>query len=100
LEKGTDLIIAGGWFMVEHLMSFEGNEIHVKQHICNPESIISYDEMVLDDEGVVWIGLLTTTNTPEKKELETIVPEEYDLFMNLFGEPVVQELPSYRLFDH
>jgi hypothetical protein len=39
--------------MVEHPMSFEGNEIHVKKHICNAESIISYDKTVLDDEGVV-----------------------------------------------
>jgi hypothetical protein len=39
--------------MVEHPMSFEGNEIQVKQHICDPESIISYDETVLDDEGAV-----------------------------------------------
>jgi hypothetical protein len=53
LEKGVDLIIPGGWFMVEHPMSFEGNEIQVKQHICDPESIVSYDETVLDDEEAV-----------------------------------------------
>jgi hypothetical protein len=32
LEIGVDLIILGGWFVVEHPMSFEGNEIQVKQH--------------------------------------------------------------------
>jgi hypothetical protein len=42
--------------MVKHPMSFEGNEIQVKQHICNAESIILYDETVLDDEEAVWIG--------------------------------------------
>jgi hypothetical protein len=61
LEKGVDLIIPGGWFLVEHPMSFEGNEIQVKQHLCDPESIISYNETLLDDEEVVWIGSLTAT---------------------------------------
>jgi hypothetical protein len=27
LEKGVDLIIPGGWFLVVHPKSFEGNEI-------------------------------------------------------------------------
>jgi hypothetical protein len=53
LEKGIDLIIPGAWFMVKHLMSFEGNEIQVKQHLCNPESIISFDETLLNDEETV-----------------------------------------------
>jgi hypothetical protein len=48
LKKGMDTIIPGGWFMVEHLMSFKGNGIQVKQQICDPESIISYDEIVWD----------------------------------------------------
>jgi hypothetical protein len=30
LEIGVVLIIRGGWFMVEHPMSFKGNEIQVK----------------------------------------------------------------------
>jgi hypothetical protein len=53
LEIGVDLIILRGWFMVEHSMSFEGNEIQVKQHICDPESIVSYDETLLDEEETV-----------------------------------------------
>jgi hypothetical protein len=52
-KNGTNIIIPGRWFMVEHSMSFKGNDIQVKQHICNPESIILYDKTVLDDEGVV-----------------------------------------------
>jgi hypothetical protein len=39
--------------MVEYPMSFEGNEILVKQHLCDPESIISYDETLLDDKEIV-----------------------------------------------
>jgi hypothetical protein len=53
LEIGIDLIILGEWFRVEYPMSFEGNEIQVKQHICHPKSIISYDETVLDDKETV-----------------------------------------------
>jgi hypothetical protein len=47
------LIIPGGWFLVEHSMSFKGNEIQVKQHLCDPESIILYDETILDEEEMV-----------------------------------------------
>jgi hypothetical protein len=39
--------------MVEHSMSVEGNEIQVKQHHYDPESIIAYDETLLDDEEAV-----------------------------------------------
>jgi hypothetical protein len=53
LKIGVDLIIPGAWFMVEHSMSFEGNEIQVKQHICDPELIILYNETILDDEETV-----------------------------------------------
>jgi hypothetical protein len=39
--------------MVEHSRCFEGNEIQVKQCICDPESIISYDETLLKNEETV-----------------------------------------------
>jgi hypothetical protein len=34
-------------------MSFEGNEIQVKQHNRDPELMISYNESILDDKEVV-----------------------------------------------
>jgi hypothetical protein len=37
----------------------------VKQHLCDPESIVSYDETLLDDEETVWIGSLTATKALE-----------------------------------
>jgi hypothetical protein len=81
--------------MVKHPMSFDGNEIQVKQHICNPESIISYNETILDHEEVVWIGSLTTTKASDNNELKELVPSEYHKFMNLFGEPLAQKLSSH-----
>jgi hypothetical protein len=86
--------------MVEHPMSFEGNEIHVKQHLCDPESIISYDETLLDGEEMVWVGSLTATKAPDTKQLKEVVQEEYHEFMDLFGEPLTQELPPHRTFDY
>jgi hypothetical protein len=44
--------------------------------------------------------LLTATQVPEKQELERMVLEEYHLFMNLFGEPLAQELPLHHTFDY
>jgi hypothetical protein len=70
--------------MVEHTMSFEGNEIQVKQHIYDPESIISYDETLLEDENMVGIGLLTATQALNMNELKNMVPNKYHEFMDLF----------------
>jgi uncharacterized HAD superfamily protein len=72
----------------------------VKQHIYDPESIISYDETVLDDKEVVWIGSLTATKAPNTHDLKNMVLEEYHKFMDLFEEFLVQELPPHRTFDH
>jgi hypothetical protein len=86
--------------MVEHAMSFEGNEIQVQQHLCNPESIVSYDETLLDDMEMVWVGSLTATKALNSEELKKMVPDEYHEFMDLFGEPLVQELPLHQSFDY
>jgi N-dimethylarginine dimethylaminohydrolase len=89
------LIIPGGWFLVEHLMSFEGNMIQVKQHHCDPESIISYDDTLLDEEEAVWIGSLNATQAPNIEQIKEIVPHEYHDYMELFGEPLAKELPPH-----
>jgi hypothetical protein len=96
----VDLIIPGGWFMVEHPISFEGNEIQVKQHFCDPESIISYDETLLDEKEAVWIGFLIATKAPDTEELMEMVPNKYHKYMELFGKPLTQQLPPHRTFDH
>jgi hypothetical protein len=72
----------------------------VKQDICDPESIISYNETLLNEEERVWIGSLTTTKAPTKEEITKLVPEKYPTFINLFGEPLAQELPPHRTFNH
>jgi hypothetical protein len=89
LEKRGDLIIPGRWLLVEHPMSFQWNEIQVKQYLCDPESIILYDETVSDDEETVWIGLLMATQAPNNEQIKEIVPEEYHNYLKLFGEPLV-----------
>jgi hypothetical protein len=81
-------------------MSFEGNEIQVKQHFCNPESIMSYDETLLDEEETVWVGSLAVTKAPNTENLKEMVPNEYHEFMELFREPLVQELSPHRTFDY
>jgi hypothetical protein len=43
---------------------------------------------------------LTPTKAPNTEELKTMVPNEYHKFMALFGEPLAQELPPHRTFDH
>jgi hypothetical protein len=81
--------------MVKHPMSFKGNTIQVKQHICDPKSIISYNETILDKEEAVWIGSLTATKVPDMEKIKKLVPRQYYDFMTLFGEPLAQELPPH-----
>jgi hypothetical protein len=99
LVKGVDIIILRGWFLIKRLMSFEGNGIQVKQHIYDLESIISYDEPVLDEE-TVWVGSLTATKALRSRELKELVPSEYHSYKNLFGELLAQQLPPHQSFDH
>jgi hypothetical protein len=95
LEIEVDLIIPGGWFMMKHPMSFKGNEIQIKEHICDLESIISYDKTLLKEEEMVWIGSLTATKAPDMNDLKIIVPKEYHEFIDLPGEPMAQELSPH-----
>ena len=100
LENGIDLIIPGGWFMVEHPMSFENDDIRVHQHPCQMEDEISYDETVLEDEEAMVIGSMTYFAPPETKELKKIIPADYHDFLHLFREKLAAELPRHRKFDH
>jgi predicted component of type VI protein secretion system len=86
--------------MVEHPISLKGNEIQVKQHFCHPESIISYNETLLDNEKTVWIGLLAATKALDMNKLKSMVPDEYHKCMDLFGELLVQVLPPHQTFNH
>jgi hypothetical protein len=72
----------------------------VKQHICDHESLISYDETLLYEEETVWIESSTAIKALNNNQLMELVPEEYYEFMDLFGEPLVQELPHHQTFDH
>ena len=99
LEDGINLIIPGGWFKVEHPMSFENDSIRVHQHPCQPDDEISYDETVLEDEEAMVIGSMTYFAPPETKELKKIIPEDYHDFQHLFGEKLAAELPQHRKFD-
>jgi hypothetical protein len=99
LEIGVDLIISAGWFMVEHPMSFKRYMIPVQKHICDPELIISYDETLLDDEEMVWGKSLSATKAPNMDPLMNLVPHESYQFMDLFGEPLAEELPPHQTFN-
>ena len=86
--------------MVEHSMSFKGNEIQVKQHLCDPELIISYNETLLDEEEAVLVRSLTAMKAPETEGFKVLVLRENHRFMNLFGEPVAQKVPPHRTCHH
>ena len=84
LEDGIDLIIPGGWFLVEHPMSFPENGIQVQQHLCQPNEEIIYDETLLEDEEAMVIGSMTYFAPPETEGLKKEIPHEYHDFLHLF----------------
>jgi hypothetical protein len=43
------MIVLGEWFKVEHLVSFENNGVTIYQYNCDNESIIAYNETLLDN---------------------------------------------------
>src|SRR5437588_7733164 len=59
LEEGIDLIIPGGWFLVEHPMTFENGKSEVQQHICQKNEEITYYERLLENKNAIIIGSMT-----------------------------------------
>src|SRR5205807_2033158 len=76
LEEGIDLIIPGGWFSVEHPMTFEDGKIEVQQHICQKNEEITYDETLLEDKDAIIIGSMTYFAPPDHESLKKIIPTQ------------------------
>ena len=83
LEDGIDLIIPGGWFLVEHPMLFHNNDVQVQQHLCQPNDEIVYDETLLEDGEAMVIGSMTYFAPPETERLKEIIPHEYHDFLQI-----------------
>ena len=99
LEPGIDLIIPGGWFLVEHPMSFDNNGITVHPHRCDTNEV-QYYETLLDDPTAYQISSLMVTKSPDDKQLREIVPHHYHKFFHLFGGQIATRLPEHRDYDH
>ena len=100
LEDEIGLILPGGWFLVEHLMSFYKKGMQVQQHQCQPNNKITYDESLLEDKEAMVIGSMSNFALPETEVLKKTIPCEYHNFLHLFGEKLAAKLPNYRKFDH
>src|SRR5205085_5894955 len=77
LEEGIDLIIPGGWFLVEHPMTFKNGKIEVQQHICQKNEESTYDETLLENKDVIIIGSMTYFAPPDHESLNKIIPTDY-----------------------
>ena len=75
LEEGIDLIIPAGWNLVEHPMSFDNDNVKVKQHICQRNEDIDYDEMLLDNADAMVIGSMTYFTPPDHEVLKKHNPQ-------------------------
>ena len=73
LEDGIDLIIPGGWFLVEHPMTFDKGKVKAQKHVCQPLEEITYDNTLLDDTEAITIGSMTYFTPPDHAELKKII---------------------------
>ena len=74
LKNEIDLINPGGWFMIEHPMSFKNGGIQVHEHPCQPNEEIIYNETLLDDDEAMIIGSMTYFAPPETRTQEDNSP--------------------------
>src|SRR5437660_9976806 len=86
LEEGIDLIIPGGWFLVEDPMTFENSKIEVQQYISQNNEEITYDKTLLEDKDVIIIGSMTYFAPPDHEGLKKTIPKEYYDFIHLFSD--------------
>src|SRR5205085_7618852 len=93
LEEEIDLIISGGWFLVEHPMTFENGKIEVQQYICQKNEEITYDETLLEEKDAIIIGSMTYFAPLDHESLKRIIPTEYHDFLYLFSEKLGAESP-------
>jgi hypothetical protein len=70
-------------------VSFLSN--HSPSHLCVPDGLI-----------LVPLGSCTwhSSDVSILVQIKEIVLEEHHDYLDLFGEPLVQELPPHRTFDH
>src|SRR6266849_1403421 len=61
LEPGVHLIIPGGWFLVQHPVTFHDQSVQVQTHECHsPPGIIYDDELIHDPEARI-IGAICSS---------------------------------------
>ncbi len=100
LEPGIQLIIPGGWFLVQHPVTFHEHSIQIQAHECHsPPGIIYDDELIHDPEARI-IGAISSSEPHTKETLQQHIPKEYHPFIHLFTDEKGASLPPHRSFDH
>ena len=101
LEAGINLIIPGGWFIDNHLLTFNKGIIQVKTHDCDKDEAFEwdYDLTNLDDPNAVLVGRIGAIAIQPPDNMENI-PREYEKYFHLFSEKTAAKLPPHQNFDH
>src|SRR5437588_3260836 len=69
LENGIDIIIPGGWFLIQHPTTFELEGIQIKEDHYDITEDLEYDQTVLDDPEAAVIGSMTYFEPPDVEGL-------------------------------
>ena len=100
LEPGINLIIPGGWVLVQHPMTFDKEGIQVKEHECSNPSGIIYDESIIYDPDARIIRSISFGEPHTEDSLKEHIPSEYHQFIHLFTDEKGASLPPHRTVDY
>jgi len=76
LEPGIQVIIPGGWFLIQHPLTFHEGEIQVREHKCHSPPGIIYDEELIHDPEARIIGAISSSEPHTEETLRDHIPAE------------------------
>src|SRR6266481_430695 len=100
LEPGIQIIILGGWFLVQHPLTFEKGSIQLREHKCYSPPNIIYDEELVHDPEAQIIRAISSSEPHTEESLRQHISAEYHPFIHLFTDEKGASLPPHRSFDH
>jgi hypothetical protein len=100
LEPGIDIIIPGGWFIVQHPMSFDEGDIQVQKHDCHSPPGVIYDEDLIHDPEARVIRSISAAEPHTQESPHQHISTEYHQYIHLFTDEKGSSLPPHHSFDH
>jgi hypothetical protein len=77
LKEGLDIIIPGGWFIVQHSMTFNEEDVQIQEHKCHSPPGVIYDEDLIYNLEAWIIRSISASEPHTQESLSQHIPSEY-----------------------